>query len=183
MIFGTTNTVNRKMKRATGHAELRLELDYHPPVRYHCRMAATIKFLETDSARLDIAVCRKTAELYSEGKRVCIYAPTQAEAQLIDALLWNFDDQSFIPHQLAGCARGTEDQVAVTAEPCNPNGAQVLIVGGAAQGETVAGLAGIFEEVIDFVPKASASLTEKARERFRVLRDSGLPVTFIPLGR
>lgn len=146
-------------------------------------MAATIKFLETDSSRLDIAVCRKTAELYSEGRRVCIYVPTQADAQLIDALLWNFDDQSFLPHQIAGCARGAETPVSVTAEACNPNGAQVLIVGGAAQGETVAGLAGIFEEIIDFVPKASASLTEKARERFRFLRGSGLSVTFIPLGR
>lgn len=146
-------------------------------------MADRVEFLETDSVRLDIAVCRKVAELYAGGRGACVFAPTQADAQLYDALLWTFDDQSFVPHSLCGCAKGTEDRVAVTAEECNPNGADVLVVGGAVDGERILYLAGLFAEVIDFVPKTNAVLTVKARERFRILRDAGLPVSFTPQGR
>jgi DNA polymerase-3 subunit chi len=146
-------------------------------------MKAKIEFRETDSPRLDIAICRVVAELYSAGERVCVLASSAADAALLDALLWTFEDQSFIPHTQAQGDGPVVDQVAIVLEPSNPNGATTLVVAGNVGREPLLEAVEMFGRVIDFAPKSPKGATEAARERYRVLAGAGREVLFIPLGK
>jgi DNA polymerase III subunit chi len=66
------------------------------------------------------------------GLRALIRAESSDRAGAIDALLWTYDDQSFLPHAQRGDGEAADQPVLITVEEGNPNGAQLLfLVGGA----------------------------------------------------
>lgn len=46
--------------------------------------------------------CRLLEKAYLRGHQVFVYCNTQADAELLDELLWTFKADSFIPHNLQG---------------------------------------------------------------------------------
>lgn len=146
-------------------------------------MAVRVEFIETDSPRPDIVACRKVAGLYAAGERVCVVAAGRSEAAALDALLWTFDDQAFVPHSLTGDSGENCDQVALLTEAINPNGASTLVVAGDVTREVLLEAAPLFDFVVDFVPKHSERATALARERYKALGGAGHSMAFRPLGR
>ncbi|MEM0953198.1 MAG: DNA polymerase III subunit chi [Pseudomonadota bacterium] len=59
----------------------------------------------------DIFACRLTDKAFRAGHRVYLHTPDQAAAERLDALLWSFRPQAFIPHGLVGS--DSADRVAV----------------------------------------------------------------------
>ncbi len=62
-----------------------------------------VKFYILPQAELDARyrfVCRHAEQAFKLGRQVYIHATDEAEAQLLDELLWNFRPDSFVPH---GC--------------------------------------------------------------------------------
>ena len=67
------------------------------------------------------------------GWRALIRADTAERAEMIDTLLWTYDDQTFLPHAQSGDGSEARQPVLITVEDANPNAANVLfLVGGAA---------------------------------------------------
>ncbi len=54
-----------------------------------------------DRARL-VYACRLVEKAYQQQHTVCVAVDTPAAAEALDALLWTFSDQSFVPHAVAG---------------------------------------------------------------------------------
>lgn len=58
-----------------------------------------------------LIACRLLEKACLRGHRVFVYCENQADAELIDELLWTYKDDSFIPHNLQG--EGPEPPPAV----------------------------------------------------------------------
>ena len=138
-----------------------------------------IEFLETGTATLAEAVCRTAAKLYQQGKRVYVLAPTQAEAVRLNELMWTFDDQSFVPHDLwQGGGQGEDPVVVGWAADTNPNDAETLLLAGARPVGDLIASAALFSSILDFVPQWDEAEKRAARERFRGFREAGLNPVF-----
>ncbi len=69
------------------------------------------------------------------GWRVLIRADSAERAEMIDNLLWTYDDQTFLPHAQAGDGSEARQPVLITVEDTNPNAANVLFLVGGAQAD------------------------------------------------
>lgn len=56
---------------------------------------------ETADSRWLVA-CRLLEKAYAKGHKVYVHCENQADAEVLDELLWTFKDESFIPHNLQG---------------------------------------------------------------------------------
>jgi DNA polymerase-3 subunit chi len=57
-----------------------------------------------------LLVCELVKKAYAAEQPTLILARSQEQAEILDEKLWEFDDDSFIPHQLAG-----DDDDSITA--------------------------------------------------------------------
>jgi DNA polymerase-3 subunit chi len=69
--------------------------------------------LESADAAKDMATCRLAHKAFQQGHRIYIRAPDAAAAQRLDALLWTFNQGSFIPHALHPQESGDEFPVLI----------------------------------------------------------------------
>jgi DNA polymerase-3 subunit chi len=113
-------------------------------------------------------------EEHAAGRRVYVWASSEAQARELDELLWTFRDDSFVPHGLWQGQSPFDEPVAVGWRPGNPNAADCLVLARDASPPEIAG----FARVVDFAPVDEPALREAARTRFRAFRDAGLPVRF-----
>ncbi len=62
-----------------------------------------------------LLVCELVRRAHARGLRVLVLVRDVAEAEALDELLWSFDDDAFIPHQIAGDT--DDDDTAVLIVP------------------------------------------------------------------
>jgi len=66
------------------------------------------------------------------GWRAAIKTDSSERSDVLDTLLWTYDDQSFLPHAQSGDGDAAGQPVLITVEEGNPNSAQIVFyVGGA----------------------------------------------------
>lgn len=136
-------------------------------------MAKTARFLKVGGGAWQTALCEKAAQLHEAGRRVYVRAPSRAEAQGLDDLLWTFREDSFVPHSLWLGEAPLPDPVAVGWLDGNPNGSDVLLLGGNVEGGALLAAVEGFDEVVDFIPETDPAGTQAARDRYRALREAG----------
>ncbi|SET91621.1 DNA polymerase III subunit chi [Thalassotalea agarivorans] len=115
--------------------------------------------------------CLQALACYRANKRAFVYTDDRATAEQVDELLWSFDADSFVPHNLPGEGPDTGAWVEISWQAPS-NSRQVLIN----LSSTVPNFAAHFEQIIDFVP-APTQAKQDARERFKFLRQHGVNVT------
>jgi DNA polymerase-3 subunit chi len=59
------------------------------------------------------------------GWRVVVQSTSEERTEALDAHLWTYRDDSFLPHATSGAADAPEQPIVLTAEADNPNRAQV----------------------------------------------------------
>jgi len=111
-------------------------------------------------------VCELTKKAYASGQPMLILARSMEQAEEIDGLLWEFDEDAFIPHQIAG----DEDDVItpvliVPPETLAADRALVLNL----RDDCAPGL---FERVLEVVP-AEEALRTGSRERWKTYQHAG----------
>ncbi|WP_440876166.1 DNA polymerase III subunit chi [Thalassotalea sp. PLHSN55] len=114
--------------------------------------------------------CVVAADHYRNNQRVYIYTQNQADAHQIDELLWAFDPDSFVPHNLVG--EGPQNGSAVEISWQAPTSRRPILIN---LTSTVPDFASQFSHIIDFVP-ADETLKQQARERFKACRQWGFNV-------
>ena len=91
-----------------------------------------VLFYHLERRTLDDVLPGLVEKTLERGWRALIRAESSDRASAIDALLWTYDDQSFLPHAQLGDGEPMEQPLLITVEDGNPNGAQLLfLVGGA----------------------------------------------------
>ena len=114
--------------------------------------------------------CLQAAHFYRQNMRVFIYTPDQQNAHDIDEMLWAFDPDSFVPHNLIG--EGPKQGAAVEISWQPPKNRRAVLINLTRE---VPNFANQFSHLIDFVP-SDDSLKEQARNRFRTCRQWGFNV-------
>lgn len=115
--------------------------------------------------------CSIAAFYYLQNSKVFIYTDNQQDAFSVDEYLWQFDGDSFVPHNLLGEGPryGTPVEISWQA-PTHPR--QILIN----LSSTVPDFAINFQQIIDFVPFAEP-LKMAARTRYSTYKKMGLTLS------
>lgn len=114
--------------------------------------------------------CLQASYFYRQGQRVFIYSEDQAGAEAIDEMLWAFDTDSFVPHNLAGEGPKQGSAVEISFNP--PKSRRAVLINLTRAMPTFANQ---FSLIVDFVP-TDATLKQQARERFKTCRQWGFHV-------
>lgn len=112
------------------------------------------------------------------GWRSLILAGSKARADALDAHLWTYRDDSFLPHGFVSEAQAALQPILLSvacegADP-PPNGANILFLVDGASSDRMAG----FDRTVDLFDGNDEVATEAARGRYRQARDAGFDVTY-----
>jgi len=114
--------------------------------------------------------CLQASHFYRQNQRVFIYTQDQQSAEQIDELLWAFDSDSFVPHNLVG--EGPKQGAVVEISHQAPQGRRPVLIN---LTSTMPDFANQYQFIVDFVP-SEATLKQRARERFKTCRQWGFQV-------
>ena len=109
------------------------------------------------------------------GWRVVVQAASEERVEALDAHLWIFRDDSFLPHGTWREAEAAEQPVLLTVHDSNPNGAAVrFLVDGAPVPVDAAG----YERIVLLIDGNDPEAVAAARERWSDGRAKGFEVTY-----
>jgi DNA polymerase III subunit chi len=109
------------------------------------------------------------------GWRVVVQAASEERAEALDAHLWTFRDDSFLPHGTWREAQAPEQPVLITVNDDNPNAAQVRFL---LDGAPVPLDAPDYERVVLIFDGDDPDAVEAARVRWSEAKHKGFDVTY-----
>jgi DNA polymerase-3 subunit chi len=84
-----------------------------------------ILFYHLEAQPLERVLPQLVEKTLERGWRAVIETSSRQRAEAIDALLWTYRDDSFVPHAIIGEETDPDQQVLIAISGDNPNGAQV----------------------------------------------------------
>jgi len=108
-----------------------------------------------------LLVCELAKRGYAANLPILVLARDTAQAEALDDLMWSFDADEYLPHQIAGMDEGDEDTPILIATPDMDLPARPLLIN-----LRDAAPAGSFERVLEVVP-ADPSARGPLRERWK----------------
>ncbi|RZA16677.1 MAG: DNA polymerase III subunit chi [Lysobacteraceae bacterium] len=117
-----------------------------------------------------LLVCELAKKAFAANLPVLVLARDAAQAEALDDLMWSFDADEYLPHQIAGMDEDDGDAPILIATPDMDVAARALLVNlrDAAPG-------GSFERVLEVVP-ADPSARGPLRERWKHYQSLGFEV-------
>ena len=135
-------------------------------------------FYHLERRRLEDVLPGLIERTLERGWRAIIRTESAERASAIDALLWTYNDASFLPHTIAGEGDPALQPVLITVEDDNANGANVLfLVGGARAPEWVAA-AGSYARIVILFEGRDPDALGTARQDWKAARAAGHEVTY-----
>ena len=108
-----------------------------------------------------LLVCELAKRGYAANLSILVLARDAAQAEAIDDLMWSFDPDEYLPHQIAGMDEGDDDTPILIATPDMDIPARPMLINlrdGAPNGS--------FDRVLEVVP-ADPAAREPLRDRWR----------------
>lgn len=117
-----------------------------------------------------LQACFHAAAFYRQNQKVFIYTDNQDGAHRIDEMLWQFEPDYFVPHNLQGegPSYGAPVEIGFSA----PKNRRPMLINLASN---MPNFASKHSHIVEFVP-ANESLKQQARERFKQYRQAGFIV-------
>ena len=117
-----------------------------------------------------LLVCELVRKAYAAELPTLVLARDTAQAEALDDLLWSFDPDEYLPHQIAGSDEGDDDAPILIATPDMDVPARPLMLN--LRNEAPAGS---FERVLEVVP-ADPAARDPLRERWKHYQSLGFAV-------
>jgi len=109
------------------------------------------------------------------GWRVVVQAATDERVEALDAHLWTWRDDSFLPHGTSREAEATQQPILLTTNDDNPNGAVVrFLIEGAGMPADVAS----YQRVVLLFDGEDPDALDAARIRWSEAKSAGFEVTY-----
>ncbi|HQY82449.1 DNA polymerase III subunit chi [Thermomonas sp.] len=108
-----------------------------------------------------LLVCELARRGYAANLPILVLARDAAQAEAIDDLLWAFDPDEYLPHQIAGMDEGDDDTPILVATPQMDVPSRALLIN-----LRDAAPAGSFQRVLEVVP-ADPAARGPLRERWK----------------
>jgi DNA polymerase-3 subunit chi len=115
-----------------------------------------------------LLVCELARKAYDAGLWTLVLARDAAQAEALDDLLWSFDDDAYIPHQIAGTDEEDDLAPVLIAAPDTDTPLRALVIN-----LRDAPVDGSFDRVLEVVP-ADDSARGPLRERWKQYQARGL---------
>ena len=109
------------------------------------------------------------------GWRVVVQAATPERIEALDAHLWTWRDDAFLPHGTWRDAEAAEQPILLTLNEDNPNSAVVRFL---IEGATMPGDASAYERVVLLFDGEDPEALETARTRWTEAKSAGFEVTY-----
>ena len=138
-------------------------------------MAVRVGFYHLQRWPLEKALPRLLERVLAQGHRALVMAGSPERVEALDALLWTYEPDSWLPH---GTARGGDVElqpVFLTERDVNPNGADVLVLTDGAVSAHVGAFARCALLFDGNDPEALAA----ARRQWRDWKDAGYDLAYL----
>jgi len=135
---------------------------------------AEIGFYHLLATPLERALPRLLERARAQGYRILVRAASSERAEHLSALLWTYDDSSFLPHGSARDGNAANQPIWLSERSENPNGAAMLVL---VDGVEAADLAE-FTRCADLFDGTDPAAVEAARERWRRAMAEGHTLTY-----
>jgi DNA polymerase-3 subunit chi len=109
------------------------------------------------------------------GWRVVVQAASEERVEALDAHLWTFRDDSFLPHGTWREAEAAGQPVLLTVHDSNPNGAAIRFL---VDGAPMPADAGGYERIVLLIDGNDPDAVAAARERWSEGKAKGFEVTY-----
>jgi DNA polymerase III subunit chi len=109
------------------------------------------------------------------GWRVVVQASSDERVEALDAHLWTWRDDAFLPHGTARDPEAAEQPIVLTASADNPNGAAVRFL---VDGANLTADAGNYQRVVLLFDGDDPEAVEMARMRWNEAKTNGAEVTY-----
>jgi DNA polymerase-3 subunit chi len=118
------------------------------------------------------ALLQKSLE---RGWRVVVQASSDERVEALDAHLWTWRDDAFLPHGTWRDSEVAEQPIVLTVNEENPNGATVRFL---VDGATLSGAAAAYERIVLLFDGDDPDAVERARARWSEAKSAGIEVTY-----
>ena len=108
------------------------------------------------------------------GYRIVVRAASSERIEHLSALLWTYDDASFLPHGSTRDGNAANQPIWLSDRDENPNGAAMLVLVDGVDAEDLAS----FTRVADLFDGNDPAAVEAARERWRRATAEGHTLTY-----
>lgn len=134
-----------------------------------------ILFYQLNGQKLEQILPPLITRSLERGWRVAVQASSEERVEALDAHLWTWRDDAFLPHGTWREAEAAEQPVLLTINAENPNGAAVrFLVDGAA----VPADASAYQRLVLLFDGDDPEALEAARERWTSAKKDGFEVTY-----
>jgi DNA polymerase III subunit chi len=111
----------------------------------------------------------------ARGWKVIVQASSDDRVDALDAHLWTFSDDSFLPHATERDANAGEQPILLTANNTNPNGATVRFL---IDGAPIPDDAATYQRLVLLFDGDDVEAVAAARERWTLAKGQGFDVTY-----
>ena len=133
-----------------------------------------IAFYHLQTWPLERALPRLLEKTLDAGKRAVVMAGSEARVEALNAALWGYDRDSWLPHGSAVDGSAEQQPIWLTTEDENPNGAEYLFLTDGARSDRIE----TFERCFDLFDGSDAAAGAAARERWRTYQAGGHDPTY-----
>ncbi|HZT87411.1 MAG TPA: DNA polymerase III subunit chi [Stellaceae bacterium] len=133
-----------------------------------------VGFYHLLSTPLERALPRLLERALAQKLRILVRAGSAERVEHLNALLWTYDDASFLPHGSARDGNGADQPIWLTHRDDNPNGATMLVLTEGLEAEDI----GDFARCADLFDGNDEAAVAAARDRWRRARDAGHALTY-----
>ncbi len=136
--------------------------------------ACEVWFYHLERSSLDQVLPELLEKTLAKGWRALVRSPDRARLDHLDAWLWSWKDDSFLPHGMADEPEPERQPVLLSAAADNPNDAQALFILDGAESGPLDG----FERCILLFDGRDETALAEARKRWSGFKKSGAPVSY-----
>lgn len=133
-----------------------------------------VLFYHLERQPLDRVLPAMLEKSLERGWRAVIQADTQERVEALDAMLWAYRDDGFLPHGTSDDGNADRQPVFLTDGDSNPNDAQVRFF---VDGAGVDDLSG-YDRVVFLFNGQDPDAVQSARVQWTALKDAGHEVTY-----
>jgi DNA polymerase-3 subunit chi len=133
-----------------------------------------IGFYHLLSTPLERALPRLLERARAQDYRIVVRAASSERIEHLNALLWTYDEASFLPHGSGRDGNAPDQPIWLTDRNDNPNGATMLVL---VDGVEAADLAA-FARCLDLFDGNDEAAVAAARERWRRAKSAGHTLTY-----
>lgn len=133
-----------------------------------------VLFYHLTESKLEDALPPLLEKSVERGWKVAVQTPDEARRDFLDAHLWTWRDDSFLPHGTDSQEMAERQPVLLTATGDNANGAVVRFIVDGAEPPEVSG----YDRVVFMFDGYDNAQVESARNRWRQLKGEGHNLTY-----